>query len=192
MAKSINLQELLSSQFAQRVLHPQFWFLTADDLASAAEHLAPKIEEFWKSLESSEESLPLSALSGSRFQHTFMMLYGFAIENLCKGHAVKELSPKEQQTVKRGKLPKRLKTHDLVNLVTKGIGLTIDDHEKELLKRLKKAVKWAGRYPVSADLMDKGKNGIRDILLNMPGGINNDDLQRTRELTNRIRNQVGA
>jgi len=192
MAKSITLHEQLISQFAQQLLNPNNWFLTANDLTSAADRLAPDIEAFWESLASSEDSLPLSVFSGSRFQHTFMMLYGFAIENLCKGHAVKELSPKEQQTVKRGKLPKRLKTHDLVNLVTKGIGLTIDDHEKELLKRLKKAVKWAGRYPVSADLMDKGKNGIRDILLNMPGGINNDDLQRTRELTNRIRNQVGA
>jgi len=192
MAKSITLQEQLISQFAQQLLNPNNWFLTANDLTSAADRLAPDIEAFWESLASSEDSLPLSVFSGSRFQHTFMMLYGFAIENLCKGHAVKELSPKEQQTVKRGKLPKRLKTHDLVNLVTEGIGLTIDDHEKELLKRLKKAVKWAGRYPVSADLMDKRKNGIRDILLNMPGGINNDDLQRTRELTNRIRNQVGA
>ncbi len=192
MAKSIPLQELLISQFAQKLLNPNNWFLTANDLTSAADRLAPDIEAFWESLASSEDSLPLSVFSGSRYQNIFMLLYGFAIENLCKGHAVKELSPKEQQTVKRGKLPKRLKTHDLVNLVTEGIGLTIDDHEKELLKRLKKAVKWAGRYPVSADLMDKGKNGIRDILLNMPGGINNDDLQRTRELTNRIRNQVGA
>jgi len=192
MAKSITLQEQLISQFAQQLLNPNNWFLTANDLTSAADRLAPDIEAFWESLASSEDSLPLSVLSGSRYQNIFMLLYGFAIENLCKGHAVKELSPKEQQTVKRGKLPKRLKTHDLVNLVTEGIGLTIDDHEKELLKRLKKAVKWAGRYPVSADLMDKGKNGIRDILLNMPGGINNDDLQRTRELTNRIRNQVGA
>ena len=192
MAKSITLQERLISQFAQQLLNPNNWFLTANDLTSAADRLAPDIEAFWESLASSEDSLPLSVFSGSRYQNIFMLLYGFAIENLCKGHAVKELSPKEQQTVKRGKLPKRLKTHDLVNLVTKGIGLTIDDHEKELLKRLKKAVKWAGRYPVSADLMDKGKNGIRDILLNMPGGINNDDLQRTRELTNRIRNQVGA
>ena len=192
MAKSITLQELLISQFAQQLLNPNNWFLTANDLTSAADRLAPDIEAFWESLASSEDSLPLSVFSGSRYQNIFMLLYGFAIENLCKGHAVKELSPKEQQTVKRGKLPKRLKTHDLVNLVTEGIGLTIDDHEKELLKRLKKAVKWAGRYPVSADLMDKGKNGIRDMLLNMPGGINNDDLQRTRELTNRIRNQVGA
>ncbi len=185
-----DFQKLLNSAFTKRLLTPGYWFMTADDLTSAAERLAPDIEKFWKSLASPEESPSLSTLSGSRFQHIFMMLYGFAIENLCKGHVVTKLSTVNRSFAKLGRLPRQLKTHDLESLVTKEIGLKVGDHEIDLLKRLKATVEWSGRYPVSLGPLAQKKESAKEQMLAMPTGLMEDDLPRVRQLTQRIRNRV--
>jgi len=168
--------------------------MTAENLTSAADRLAADIEQFWTSLEASDEgsSLPVSAMAGSRYQNTFMMLHGLAIENFCKAYAVTKLGSLERMYLKAGRLPPRLKTHSLESLVTKAIGLALDNHEKELLKRLEAAVKWAGRYPVSTGPMVQKKQEIKEQMLAMPQGLRADDLVCTRLLTDRIRNQVHA
>lgn len=188
------LQDELSSHFAQHVLNPKLWIMTAENLMSAAERLASDIEKFWTNLEALDNgsSLPVSAMDGSHYQNIFMMLQGFAIENLCKAYAVTRLCRRERLYLRMGRLPRRLKTHNLEYLVTKEIGLAADDHEKALLKRLEAAVKWAGRYPVSTGPMDQKKQEIIEQILAMPQGLRGDDLVRTRRLTERIKNQVHA
>lgn len=186
------LQDQLTSHFAQHVLNPKLWIMTAENLISAAERLASDIEGFWKKLETFDDgsSLPVSEMDGSRYHNIFMMLYGFAIENLCKGHAVTKLSRLDRLACKLGKLPGRLKTHNLESLVTTEVGLVLNDGERELLKRLEAAVKWAGRYPVSTGPMDQKKQAIKEQLLAMPQGLRGDDLVRTRQLAARIENEV--
>ena len=53
---------------------------------SAAERLAPDIEQFWNKLDQLDEggTFSLSDMVGSQYQNIFMMLCGFAIENLNK------------------------------------------------------------------------------------------------------------
>jgi hypothetical protein len=75
-----------------------------------------------------------------------MMLAGFAVENLCKGYLAGLLTPEEQEDVKAGELPKKLKTHDLVELV-RSTGMTFSDRDKDLLYRIGEAAIWRGRYP---------------------------------------------
>lgn len=119
-----------------------------------------------------------------------MMLYGFAIENLCKAHVVTKLNGGELSDLRSGKLPKRLKTHNLERLVTEDIGLAVNDSEKELLKRLEAAVTWAGRYPVSAGPIGQKKHEIKEQMLAMPQGLRGDDLVCTRQLVERIKKEV--
>lgn len=188
------LQNYLRSHFTQHVLNPKLWIMTAKNLMSAAECLARDIDDFWTKLEELDEgaSFPLSAMTGSHYQDVFMMLHGFAIENFCKGYAVTRLSATERLSVQIGKLPRRLKTHNLEHLVTKEIGLALDEGEKELLRRLEAAVVWAGRYPVSTGLTDQKKQDLKEQMLAMPQGLRGDDVARTRQLTERIKKQVVA
>lgn len=92
---------------------------------SAAERLAPDIEQFWNKLDQLDEggTFSLSDMVGSQYQNIFLMLYGFAIENLCKAYVVSKLSKDERSRLKSGRLPNKLNTHDLEGLVTKEIGL---------------------------------------------------------------------
>ncbi|MEX5283864.1 hypothetical protein [Nitrospira tepida] len=183
------LQDDLSTYFAQHVLDPNRWIATANHLMSAAERLAPDIEQFWKKLDELDEeaTFSLSDLVGSQYQNIFMMLYGFAIENLCKAHVVTKLSKDDRLRLKSGRLPNRLNTHDLEDLVTRGVGLAVDNGEKELLKTLEAAVKWAGRYPVSTGPGNQKKHEIKEQLLAMPQGFSGSDLTRTRQLARRIK-----
>mgnify|MGYP001453229143 CR=1 FL=1 len=187
------LQDELSAHFAQQVLDPTRWIATANRLISAAERLAPDIEQFWNRLDQLDEgaegaTLSLPDMVGSQYQNIFMMLYGFAIENFCKAYVVSKLSKDERSSLKDGKLPNRLNTHNLERLVTKEIGLAVDNGEKELLKRLEATVTWAGRYPVSTGPMKKQE--FKEQMLAMPQGLSGDDLVRARQLAQRIKDHV--
>lgn len=186
------LQDELSTHFAQHALDPTHWIATAHHLMSAAERLAPDIEQFWHRLDELDEgaTFSLSDMVGSQYQNIFMMLYGFAIENLCKAHVVTKLSKDERSPLNSGKLPNRLNTHDLEDLVTRGVGLAVDNGEKELLKRLKATVTWAGRYPVSTGPGNQKKHEIKEQLLAIPQGLRGDDLVRARQLAQRIKDHV--
>jgi hypothetical protein len=180
----------LSTHFAQHVLDPTRWIATAHHLMSAAERLAPDIEQFWNRLDQLDEggTFSLSDMVGSQYQNIFMMLYGFAIENFCKAYVVTKLSKDERSRLKSGGLPNKLKTHDLEGLVTKEIGLAVDNGEKELLKRLEATVTWAGRYPVSTGPMKKQE--FKKQMLALPQGLRGDDLVRARQLAQRIKDHV--
>ena len=181
------LNSMFNRQFAQRVLSPRHWIITANGLVSAAECLVQNIETFWQALDTDDDEtpIPLSAMIGSRYQNTFLMLYGFAIENLCKAYVVTQLSTADRVSLNLGRLPGRMKSHNLRDLVKAQLGLTLDINEDELLKRLEAAVTWAGRYPVSTG--PARNTGAREMALMMPQGIRGDDVARTRQLTQRIK-----
>lgn len=109
-----------------------------------------------------------------------MMLAGFAIENLCKGYLVGLLTPEEQKVVKDGKLPKKLKTHDLVELV-RSTGMTFSDPEKNLLERIGEAAICRGRYPSPTDQLKIG-----------PFRQWEDDIVRIKTFLPKLRAHVGA
>jgi hypothetical protein len=82
-----------------------------------------------------------------------MMLYAFAMENYCKGalvgRSLKEggLSPEARALLRQnGKLPQRLKKHDLLKLAN-SIGFNVGVGDEELLRRLTHAAIVDGPVP---------------------------------------------
>jgi hypothetical protein len=187
---SMTYEEYLKQHFAQLVLVPLRWVNSAWRLMEAAEYLTNDIQVFWRSLDKNdEEAIPLSVHVGVEYQPIFMMLYGFAIENLCKAYIVTQLTEKDREQLTKGQLPRRLITHDLLHLVQNEIRLDLDIDERELLKRLRAAVEWDGRYPVSTGPGDMQRLRERRT---MPEGIMGDDVPRTRRLAERIQSHVIA
>jgi hypothetical protein len=130
-------------------LSPWAWFGIADELEAAMKLLEPQIERFWASRRADAgvvEKKDSDPSPDHSLINVHMMLAGFAIENLCKGYLAGLLSPKEQEDVKAGKLPKNLNTHGILELV-RSTGVTFSDREEDLLDRIQGAVIWRGRYP---------------------------------------------
>lgn len=189
----MRLDELPQQMFAQNVLSPVLWLSSARRLMEAADHLIEAIERFWRRDEDETGPVSISVLVGADYQKIFMMLYGFAIENLCKAYVVTQLSLDErQEVVSEGNLPGRLKKHDLLHLVEREIGLKVEGGERELLKSLKEAVVWAGRYPVSIGPGPSGRHekDWLEKLKGMPQGIRSDEVPRTKQITERIERHV--
>ncbi len=80
-----------------------------------------------------------------------MMLNAYALENFCKGRLAAKLSFWEREDIKnKGRLPKEFQTHDLMKLVEDtGVVIEGDQEDEELLRRLRLAAEWRGRYPVT-------------------------------------------
>lgn len=137
------------ARYSDTLLKNEAWFQKANELIGAMALLEPRIEHHWQCLrkqvfeEQNSEVEPEHSL-----MNVHMLLAGFAIENLCKGHLIDQLKPDEQKKVKDGVLPESLKgNHSILNFVEK-TGMTLSDSEKYLLRRISEAVVWRGRYPV--------------------------------------------
>ena len=75
------------------------------------------------------------------------MLLAFAVENLLKAAAVARNSIKYKQSFRAThKFPKELQSHDLFELATH-VGLILQGHDEDLLRRLTRSAVWFGRYP---------------------------------------------
>jgi hypothetical protein len=122
-----------------------------------------------------------------------MMLCGFVVENYSKGALAAQLSQKERQAVREeGRLPGRLKSHDLVRLAD-AISFEATATELCLLKRLRRAVLWYGRYPVavvtdmSLDRMPSPR--VNPISL---AWVDSHDVEDCFDLLRRLQEHVGA
>ena len=130
----------------QLVLSPEAWFHTANELIAAMKLLEPHIKRYWECLNAQFLGQSRDVEPEHSLQNVHMMLAGFAIENLCKGHLVGRLSLKQQQDVKGGTLPKKLITHDILKLVRQ-TGMTLSETEKYLVEAIRETIRWRGRYP---------------------------------------------
>jgi hypothetical protein len=137
------------ARFSQYVLSPEAWFRIADELEAAMKLLEPQIERFWECFRADgglvekkdSEPPPMHSLI-----NVHMMLAGFVIENLCKGHLAGRLTWKERKKVKAGELPKCLDGHKILKLVRR-TGMTLSECERDLLARITEVISWRGRYP---------------------------------------------
>lgn len=186
--------------FAQSVLSAEAWFQTADELIAGMHLIGRNVERFWEDYHSIVFGADMTTDPPSRYQkanlapkhqetdvgrkhdlaNQHMMLAGFAVENLCKGYLAGLLTPEEQEDVKAGELPKKLKTHDLVELV-RSTGMTFSDRDKDLLQRIGEAAIWRGRYP-SPTYHDKI----------VPFAQWEDDIGRIKMFLPKLRAHVGA
>jgi hypothetical protein len=131
--------------FSERTLEPKQWFDNANRLMLALNLIEPNVQEYWrifnKDAGSSEKTPEYNC------HLIYLMLAGYAIENLCKGFLASNLSHQDHAAIKQGKYPGRLATHNIPLLVD-WTGLQTDEMEKQLLSRIQVAVVWRGRYPM--------------------------------------------
>lgn len=163
--------------FAKSGLNRENWFNIANGLVTSMRMLEPSIESYFEILATGDPSkLP-------KYDHffTLLMLGGYAIENLCKGHLVTKLTKVELEHLRAsGKFPCRLTTH-LIEDYIKDVGLEISSTETELLKRVSQAVYWRGRYPIPKSPEEMGP------AISMRG-----DMGRLFKMIDRLRHQVDA
>jgi hypothetical protein len=169
------------AKFAQYVLSQEAWFHTADKLIAAMKLLEPQIEFYWKAfnaefLGQDSEPEPEHSLTD-----VYMMLAGFAIENLCKGYLVDRLSPNDRNAIKGGgSFPKSLSDHNILELI-ESTGMTPCQNEKYVIDQIDQAIWWRGRYPSS-----KSYKKIRPFVQGGPV------FRRIAPLLGRLRAHVGA
>ncbi len=75
---------------------------------------------------------------------SYFLLAGFALENLVKGYLVAV----DPTLIHDGKLPKKLREHNLLNLIKKIEGLELDKNEREFCTIAGQAIPYWGRYPI--------------------------------------------
>jgi len=172
-------------RFSQYVLSPEAWFRIADELEAAVKLLEPQIERFLECLRADagvvekkdSEPPPKHSLI-----NVHMMLAGFAIENLCKGHLAGRLTSKERKKVKARELPKCLDGHKILKLVRRtGMTLSEFERDRDLLARITEVISWRGRYPAPLS-----HDGI------VPFPQRGDDIGRIQTFLRKLRTHVGA
>jgi hypothetical protein len=176
-------ERLQIARFSQDVLSTEAWFRIADELEVAMKLLEPPIEHFWECLRADagvvekkdSEPPPKHSLI-----NVHMMLAGFAIENLCKGHLAGRLTWKERKKVTAGELPKCLDGHKILKLVRR-TGMTLSQLERDLLARITQVISWRGRYPAPLS---------HDGIVPFPQWGN--DIGRIKTFVQKLRAHVGA
>ncbi len=126
-----------------------------------------------------------------RYLKTQLMLAGFALENILKALIVQDQgSALDSEFSSKGKLPKVLKSHDLVDLAKHARLELGDDMTKSLLGRLTRHSVWAGRYPMPIwphDLPAEDFFNIRNPSLVCVAAYIKQDWQNTQSLFHRAK-----
>jgi len=171
------------ARFSQYVLSPEAWFCIADELEAAMKLLEPQIERCWENVRTNAgvvENKDIEPPPKHSLINVHMMLAGFAIENLCKGHLAGRLTWKERKKVKAGELPKCLDGHKIPKLVRR-TGMMLSEFERDLLARITEVISWRGRYPAPLS---------HDGIVPFPQWGN--DIVRIKAFLRKLRTHVGA
>jgi len=80
----------------------------------------------------------------SYISRTWLLLAGFALENLIKGLIIAQNPP----YISNGKLSRKLATHEISNLALSIKDMSLSEDEENLLKILEKCIPSWGRYPI--------------------------------------------
>jgi hypothetical protein len=128
-------------------LKPVGWLANADALIEVLKIIGPRLDESWTDLIdviSKREARPLKTPTANQLAPVFLMLAGFAMENLLKGRIAGSAKGAKPGDVD---LPKIFNGHDLLKLANHA-DLEIPPEDDDLLRRMTAAVIWWGRYPV--------------------------------------------
>jgi hypothetical protein len=134
--------------FASKVLNPDEWLDTAENLTAVLKLLSPQIDSAFAGIAKAVTAGAGERIEGSdvfRIHGVYLMLSAYAIENCVKGALVRKRKWCAED-VSKG-LPQELKSHTLGALV-EPLELSLNEEEDELLERLAAYSTWAGRYPV--------------------------------------------
>jgi hypothetical protein len=103
--------------------------------------------------------LELGYLESTNLNSTYLLLIGFALENILKGYCVL----RHPDLIYGSNFDKRLATHDLKKIAQK-LHLKLSEDEAELLQKLSRIVKWDGRYPIPLEPEEYGRCAKEDVM----------------------------
>lgn len=132
---------------------PDAWLDQAEELMDAAEVLWEQKDQGLRveavgtgdnnvaeeGIRLTEEPRKISAVS-----RPYILLAGFALENLIKGLLVAQ----DPTHINRGQLSSDLKSHRLLALASKVDGLSLNERERRACRVLEDAIPYWGRYPI--------------------------------------------
>jgi len=140
MKETIYIEEcdVISEMFGERVCNSLTWFRHSRSLlasARATQERAEMLIDIWEK---------------SDLENVASMLYGFSLENLFKAIWIlnKYGSPYNEDWIPEPEFPKKLKTHNLVELA-KLIDVNLVEKYEFSLSMLSETTTWSGRYPCS-------------------------------------------
>lgn len=125
---------------------PASWLEYAEEIRDSAELIwAHQDDGFRISATLNQEDHLLDGTGRiSSVSRTYMLLAGFALENVMKGHLVF----RDPSHVNQGHLSQELKLHDVVGLAMKIPGLQLSENEHKFCANASQAIPYWGRYPI--------------------------------------------
>ena len=160
-----DLQVLLISRQGRRISSERSCCLgesgegLADELLAVARRLEPDIDALWAQMSRWRQDPTAVSPPSLGIVSIDFMLVGFAVENLLKARLVEAHSSEVREAFKKSlELPRCVKSHDLASMA-KNIDFSMSIGEESLMRRLSRAVRWVGRYPVptTADGLASGE-----------------------------------
>lgn len=184
------MADLPRQQFAADLLDQAKWFLAAADLLAAAALLEPQIAQWWAAFARRSHGEDVRD-PHRRVHRQYLMLVGFAVENLCKGALITRLTQEARSGVAvTGRLPQNLKRHALLELL-ESVEFELDPTDIGIVPRLEMCSTWYGRYPVPIDVdshfWQRLPSGTR-----IPTGLFSQlDVDQVQEFIGRLKKHVG-
>jgi hypothetical protein len=156
------------------------WATSARDLLDALEALTLSVQAAWRDLDAKKDAKAHS------LHRTYLLLAGYAVENLLKGCVV--LHQKWPDQTIEDKMPSLLISHDLLWLSKQADIAWASPEETELLQRLSAFVIWLGRYPAPTRLAGAKPQKLTIGLLNTLGTMRGSDARVAEQIINRLMN----
>ena len=145
------LEKLNAKTIFVRDAMPDAWLNYADELMESAELLwAQKDEGLRLEAESAEQesqtgiTITPQPRKISSISRAYILLAGFALENVIKGLLVAQ----NPAHINQGRLSSDLRSHDLLGLASKVEGLSFSKKEQRVCQIVKDAIPYWGRYPI--------------------------------------------
>ena len=183
-------------QYSESLLNWDLWIGKAEELLAAAEALEPHIRSYWKVVMSDVKEGRYSAggkpphKPPAYFQAVYSMLIAYALENLFKAMIIREQQDTFRAQIRGsgGKLPEKVKCHDLIRLA-KEAHFKFDVNDEDLLTRLHRNSEWAGRYPIPVN--SRGLKNIKVFTTDGKGHftafLSERDIDLLKDLVNRVK-----
>lgn len=180
-------QEWWAESAAGAARNPAGWLHSAEQLKRAADAVLEFVRGDWESLPSAFAN----ALGGEQRPPSvagqYMMLAGFAIENLAKGLIlVSEPHRVQPDPAKPGRLLRWEGSGHLLERLLRDANETLSAAESELVTRFETFINWAGRYPVALQAMEMAHPPGQDGRARM----SSDDIAAFEALYERLRRRL--
>jgi hypothetical protein len=138
------------SLYQDTLLRTSSWVNNAVGLLDSAALLEPNVNDFWQTWRRHLKD-KFVRMKSDKYISVYLMLISFAVENLLKAMIVREKRSEIVDELLRGRLPKILKSHDLITLSQLAQFPIKNELQEDLLRRLSRSAVWRGRYPIPLD-----------------------------------------